>query len=142
MLLPLSPSPACCFFLLTKFNVFNSQSITDRLCSLSLRRNIAPLCVFYKVYYAECSEELIELIYLASFDHGTSRINFRFHLHYLMAGSLLRPGSLGILHFFASDLWHGLPVEVFPGRYDLHLCKKRDLPLKAVKMGVMDYDCT
>lgn len=40
--------------------------------SLALRKNVASLCILYRIYYGDSSEELFELTPAASFRHGST----------------------------------------------------------------------
>ncbi|RVE41561.1 hypothetical protein evm_013795 [Chilo suppressalis] len=63
--------------------IVDDQDLSDQLDPLALRRDVASLCVFYRIYHGECSEELFGLIPAAAFRHRTSRQ--KFHPHHLDA---------------------------------------------------------
>ncbi|CAH2236304.1 jg10688, partial [Pararge aegeria aegeria] len=53
--------------------------------SLGHRRDVSPLCVFYRLYNGECSEESFALIPPSLFYDRTSRRRNKFHPHHLDA---------------------------------------------------------
>ncbi|VVC97766.1 unnamed protein product [Leptidea sinapis] len=57
--------------------------LCERLDHLALRRDVASLCVFYRIYHGECSEELSNLIPAAEFHLRTTRHKLRYHPHHL-----------------------------------------------------------
>ncbi|RVE43066.1 hypothetical protein evm_012297 [Chilo suppressalis] len=63
--------------------IVDDQDLSDQLDPLALRRDVASLCIFYRIYHGECSEELFGLIPAAAFRHRTSRQ--KFHPHHLDA---------------------------------------------------------
>ncbi|RVE47192.1 hypothetical protein evm_008160 [Chilo suppressalis] len=63
--------------------IVDDQDLSDQLDPLALRRDVATLCIFYRIYHGECSEELFGLIPAAAFRHRTSRQ--KFHPHHLDA---------------------------------------------------------
>ncbi|CAH2211072.1 jg22800 [Pararge aegeria aegeria] len=59
--------------------------MTCNLESLGHRRDVSSLCVFYRLYNGECSEELFALIPPSLFSDRTSRRRNKFHPHHLDA---------------------------------------------------------
>ncbi|CAK1588262.1 unnamed protein product [Parnassius mnemosyne] len=63
--------------------IVDDSSLSDRLDSLALRRDVASLCIFFRIYHGKCSEELFGLIPAAKFHERISRQNSRYHPHHL-----------------------------------------------------------
>ena len=49
--------------------------ICERLDTLALRRDVSSLCVLYRIYHEECSEELFDLLTAAAFTNHTELWN-------------------------------------------------------------------
>ena len=107
------------------FRLINDPSLTSSLDSLSLRRKVAALSLFYRYYHSHCSDELAgcvpgpllrpRLTRQSTSAHGFSvqlenhRIN--------RASDCFFPST--------SILWNGLPSHVFPLSYDLSAFKRQ-----------------
>lgn len=104
--------------------IVNDPKLTSTLEPLSLRRDIGSLCVFYRLYNGECSEELFELIPASRFYHRTSRHRLGAHPHIIdvWVSRTARFTRSFLPH--TCKLWNELPSEVFPLNYNMHSFKK------------------
>ncbi|CAF4908224.1 unnamed protein product [Pieris macdunnoughi] len=105
--------------------IVDDQSLSVRLDPLALRRDVGSLCIFYRIYHGECSEELFGLIPAAEFHHRTSRQNTKYHPYHL---DVRRSTTERFLRQFlprTTTMWNQLPTEVFPNQFDLGSFKKR-----------------
>jgi len=106
------------------FRLIDDPTLTSSLDSLSLRRNVASLSLFYRYFHGHCSEELASCVppplrrprstrqattsHRFSVDIANSRIN-RFSDCFFPT---------------VSRLWNSLPSSVFPNSYNLSLFKR------------------
>ncbi|GBP65412.1 hypothetical protein EVAR_103294_1 [Eumeta japonica] len=59
--------------------IVDNPVITGQLDPLDLRRDVASLCVLYRVNYEECSKELFNVIPAADFHHRSVRRKYQQH---------------------------------------------------------------
>ncbi|CAF4937092.1 unnamed protein product [Pieris macdunnoughi] len=105
--------------------IVDDQSLSERHDPLALRRDVGSLCIFYRIYHGECSEELFGLIPAAEFHHRTSRQNTKLHPYHLdVRRSTTERFSRQFLPR-TTTMWNQLPTEVFPNQFDLGSFKKR-----------------
>lgn len=105
--------------------VDDEELTTQRLQSLEHRRLVASLCVFYRLHFGECAQELHDLIPPAPFHHRTTRRGQRFHPYVvdIPAHRTSRFASSFIMR--TSKEWNSLPASLFPDTYDLGIFKAR-----------------
>ena len=63
--------------------IIGDPMICERLDTLTLRRDVSSLCVLYRIYHGECSEELFDLLPAAEFSNRTVRHKLKYHPHHL-----------------------------------------------------------
>lgn len=103
--------------------IVDNPDISKRLDPLALRRDVASLCILYRIYNGECSEELFGLIPATTFrQHSTRR---KCHPHHLDVWCSITVRFSR--HFLprTTALWNKLSPEVFPNQYDIQAFKKR-----------------
>ncbi|CAH2236892.1 jg20301 [Pararge aegeria aegeria] len=102
-----------------------NPKLTSSLESLGHRRDVSSFCVFYRLYNADCSEELFTLIPPSQFYDRTLRCRNQFHPHHLDAwySSTIRNTRSFLPR--TCILWNNLPSDGFPPKYNLGLFKGR-----------------
>jgi len=107
------------------FRLIQSPTITSNLPSLSLRRNVASLSLFYRYYFGRCSRELLECLPPTKVWPRHSRLAASSHQFCVEVGNsrIVRSGA----SFFPSTakLWNSIPASVFPSSYNLSSFKSR-----------------
>ena len=107
------------------FLLINSPPLTDCLNSLSHRRNVASLSIFYRYFHAEYSSELANCMPPPFSRPRCTRLSTSSHPY-----SVHLPNARvnQYLHSFISytrKLWNSFPLSVFPPAYDLNSFKRR-----------------
>ena len=99
--------------------------VNAKLHSLTHRRKVACLSVFYRLYFGECAQELHDLIPPAPFYHRTSRRTANYH-PYLIAIPPIRTKRFQTSFIMrTAKEWNSLPASVFPNAYNPNLFKVR-----------------
>lgn len=104
--------------------IVDDTVLTSDIEPLGLRRDVASLCVFYRLYNGVCSEELFDMMPTATFYHRTARHRQGVHPH------TLEPNWSRTARFQRNflprtiRLWNELPGEVFPGEYNMEFFKR------------------
>ena len=118
--------------------IVDDPILTGGLESLSLRRDFASLCVFYRLYNGECSEELFDLVPTAHFYNRTARQRRDVNPHFL---ELPRSTTQRFSRTFiprTTMIWRELPAAVFPLRYDMEFFKKGVIKFLRGRLRVSD----
>ena len=108
------------------FRLINSPALTNTLQSLSTRRDVASLSLFYRYYHGHCSSEIFQctpnpLRRAHSTCHATHS-----HPKYVQLCSQPRIEKYEQSFFYSiGKLWNSLPRSVFPSSYNLNLFKTR-----------------
>jgi hypothetical protein len=98
-------------------------ALTDCLSSLSLRRDVASLCLFYRYFHGHCSEELHSLIPpLRTFNRST-RFASASHDFVVEIPAARTEKYYNSFIPRTSRLWNSLPPHVFPTSYDMQTFK-------------------
>ncbi|XP_063378525.1 uncharacterized protein LOC134665481, partial [Cydia fagiglandana] len=105
--------------------IVGDPELTDGLEPLSLRRDVGSLCMFYRLYNGECSEELFDLVPSSRFYHRTSSQRSKVHPHFLDTWHTKNKRACRSFLPRTCRMWNDLPPDVFPLRYDMGYFKKR-----------------
>ena len=102
--------------------LINSLPLTDCLDSLSHRRNVASLSIFYRYFHADCSSELANCMPPALPQLRCTRLSTShpYSVH------LSNASVSQYLHSFipyTGKLRNNLPLSVFPSAYNLNSFK-------------------
>ena len=107
------------------FRLIDDARLTSSLDSLSLRRRVASLSIFYRIYFGYCSQELRSIMppplpRPRSTRQAASSHNFCVRLSDERI-SRHRESFIPSV----SRVWNSLPQSVFPDSYNIALFKKR-----------------
>lgn len=98
--------------------IIGNVEITKTLEPLQLRRDIASLAVFYRMYHGECSEELFQLIPPSPFLSRNTRAGLRCH-RFTVEEIPSRTKRFGASYLCRTiKVWNSLPTHVFPSSFD------------------------
>ncbi|RVE44225.1 hypothetical protein evm_011124 [Chilo suppressalis] len=104
--------------------IIGDEEVTKHLEPLQLRRDVASLSAFYRLYHGECSGELFSLIPPSPFLQRTTRAGLRCH-RLTVATIPTRTKKFGD-SFLCRTIrkWNALPAHVFPPSYNLGSFKR------------------
>ncbi|RVE54942.1 hypothetical protein evm_000309 [Chilo suppressalis] len=104
--------------------IIGDEEVTKHVEPLQLRRDVASLSAFYRLYHGECSEELFSLIPPSPFLQRTTSAGFRCH-RLTVATIPTRTKKFGD-SFLCRTIrkWNALPAHVFPSSYKLGSFKR------------------
>lgn len=104
--------------------IIGDPMVSKFLEPLQLRRDIAALSVFYRLYHGECSEELFNLIPPTSFRYRTTRTGLSLHPHVVDRISARTKKFDNSFLCRTIKMWNSLPAHVFPPSYNLGSFKR------------------
>ena len=107
------------------FRLINSPPLTNSLQSLSTRRKVASLSLFYRYYNNHCSTELFQSMPPPLRRVGGTRLSTQSHPYSVHISNPRLNRFSDSFFYTTSKLWNNLPTNVFPLSYDLHLFKLR-----------------
>merc|ERR1712002_316580 len=105
--------------------LINDHSLTSSLDSLSLRRKVASLSLFYRYYFRHCSLELANCIPPPLEGPRNTRQASNAHRYSVSITNSRINGFNDCFFQSTSKLWNSLPKSVFPDLYNLSLFKRQ-----------------
>ena len=107
------------------YRLIGSPTLTSSIPSLSLRRDVASLSLFYRYYFGQCSDELTACVPPPKVWRRGTRLAASSHPYCVDVGNQ-RIGRYSTSFFpSTSKLWNSLPSNVFPASYNLSSFKCR-----------------
>ncbi|KAL7640936.1 UNVERIFIED_CONTAM: hypothetical protein RMT77_008073 [Armadillidium vulgare] len=107
------------------FRLINSTALTNSLQSLSARRIVASLSLYYRYYNGHCSSELSRRIPPPLRRARATRLSTQSHpLSVQLSDHRLKSYALSYM-YSTGKVWNTLPSSIFPTSYDLHTFKRR-----------------
>src|ERR1044072_7097683 len=107
------------------FRLINSPALTNSLHSLSSRRIVASLSLYYRYYNGHCSSELSRCIPPPLRRARATRLFTQARLFYVQLSDP-RLNSYPLSYKYSTGkVWNTLPSSIFPTSYDLHTFKRR-----------------
>ena len=107
------------------FRLINSPTITSSFSSLSLRRDVAALSLFYRYYFGHCSRELVACVPPPKTWPRNTRQAVSAHEYCVETGHARIARYDQSFFPSTSKLWNSLPSHVFPPSYNLSLFKSQ-----------------
>ena len=100
------------------FRLINSSPLTDCLDSLSHRRNVASLSIFYCYFHADCSSELTNCMPRPFPRPRCRRISTSSHPYSVHLPNARDNQYIHSFIPYIDKFWNSLPLSVFPPAYD------------------------
>ena len=107
------------------FRLIDDARLTSSLDSLSLRRRVASLTIFYRLYFGQCSHELRSIIPPPLPRPRSTRQAASSHNYCVkLSNERISRHSESFIPFI-SRVWNSLPQSVFPDSYNVTLFKRQ-----------------
>src|ERR1700755_230901 len=107
------------------FRLINSPALTNSLQSLSSRRIVASLSLYYRYYNGYCSSELSRCIPPPLRRARATRLSTQSHPFSVQLSDPRLNCYAHSYMYSSSKVWSTLPSSVFPSSFDLHTFKRR-----------------
>ena len=107
------------------FRLINDASSTSQLDSLSLRRRVASLTIFYKYYFGNCSEEIKSIMPPPlPRPRNTRQTSVSHNFCVRLDNARIDAFNQSFIPL-TSRAWNNLPSSVFPASFNINLFKRR-----------------
>ncbi|KAL7630273.1 UNVERIFIED_CONTAM: hypothetical protein RMT77_019583 [Armadillidium vulgare] len=107
------------------FRLINSPALTNSLQSLSARRIVASLSLYYRYYNRHCSSELSDRIPPPLRRARATRLFTQSHPFSVQLSDPRLNRYAQSYIYSTGKVWNTLPSSVFPTSFDLHTFKRR-----------------
>ncbi|KAL7641250.1 UNVERIFIED_CONTAM: hypothetical protein RMT77_008388 [Armadillidium vulgare] len=107
------------------FRLINSPALTNSLQSLSSRRIVASLSLYYRYYNGHCSSELSRCIPPPLRRARTTLLSTQSHPFSVQLSDPRLNRYAHSYMYSTGKVWNTLPLSVFPTSFDLHTFKRR-----------------
>ncbi|KAL7641293.1 UNVERIFIED_CONTAM: hypothetical protein RMT77_008431 [Armadillidium vulgare] len=107
------------------FRLINSPALTNSLQSLSARRNVASLSLYYRYYNGHCSSELSRRIPPPLRRVRATRLSTQSHPFSVQLSDPRLNLYAQSYMYSTGKVWNTLPSSIFPTSYDLGTFKRR-----------------
>ncbi|KAL7639757.1 UNVERIFIED_CONTAM: hypothetical protein RMT77_009167 [Armadillidium vulgare] len=107
------------------FRLINSPALTNSLQSLSSRRIVASLSLYYRYYNGHCSSELSRCIPPPLRRARATRLSTQSHPFSVQLSDPRLNRFAQSYMYSTGKVWNTLPLSVFPTSFDLHTFKRR-----------------
>ncbi|KAL7638527.1 UNVERIFIED_CONTAM: hypothetical protein RMT77_011097 [Armadillidium vulgare] len=106
------------------FRLINTPALTNSLQSLSSRRIVASLSLYYRYYNGHCSSELFRRIPPPLKRDNATRLSTQSH-HFSVQLSDPRLNRYTQSYMYSTGkVWNTLPLSIFPTSYDFYIFKR------------------